>query len=194
VTNDGELLVLSDGSDVLTWVDPAAGFSKVRSVEVKMGDRPVTNLNEVRGWDFWYGGGCAVLCCAVLCADSLLLQSLARPHRASTQHHLTTHTPHDPPPTKTPQLEMVDGEVWANVWYTPCIARVCPATGQVTGWLLMHGLRESLLRRNLPMQGKRMDVLNGASRVEGWGVVVQARRGHGVAFLFCGCRVWWVGD
>jgi glutamine cyclotransferase len=56
---------------------------------------------------------------------------------------------------------MVDGEVWANIWQTQCIARICPATGQVTGWLLMHGLRDALLRRNLPMRGKEMDVLNG---------------------------------
>ncbi|KAI8463079.1 MAG: glutamine cyclotransferase precursor-like protein [Monoraphidium minutum] len=59
------------------------------------------------------------------------------------------------------ELEVIDGEVWANVWQTPCIARICPATGAVRGWLLMQGLWEALARRNLPMQGKSMDVLNG---------------------------------
>lgn len=57
---------------------------------------------------------------------------------------------------------MVNGEVWANVWYTDCIARVCPATGKVVGWVLMHGLRSGLAARGLPMNGRQMDVLNGA--------------------------------
>lgn len=71
---------------------------------------------------------------------------------------------------------MVDGEVWANIWQTPCIARVCPTTGKVTGWLLMHGLREALLQRNLPMQGKTMDVLNGEGP-DGRGCVCFGGRG-----------------
>lgn len=49
ITAAGKLLVLSDGSDKLTWVDPAKGFATVRSVTVKDGDRPVPYLNEVRG-------------------------------------------------------------------------------------------------------------------------------------------------
>lgn len=33
------------------------------------------------------------------------------------------------------ELEWVDGEILANVWQTPRIARIDPATGQVTGWI-----------------------------------------------------------
>ena len=29
------------------------------------------------------------------------------------------------------QLEWVEGEIWANVWLTECIARIDPATGRV---------------------------------------------------------------
>ena len=29
------------------------------------------------------------------------------------------------------ELEWVDGEVWANVWNTDCIARINPTTGAV---------------------------------------------------------------
>lgn len=103
-TSDGRLIVLSDGSADLTWVDPADGFKRVRTVTVRDGERPVRYLNE---------------------------------------------------------LEWVEGEIWANVWQRACIARVCPETGRVTGWLLLHGLAEALQRRNLPMQGRSMDVLNG---------------------------------
>jgi glutamine cyclotransferase len=56
---------------------------------------------------------------------------------------------------------MIDGEIWANVWQTECIARISPSTGKVLGWVLMHGLAGALQRRNLPQKGTHMDVLNG---------------------------------
>jgi glutamine cyclotransferase len=46
---DGKLLVASDGSSALTWLDPGAGFKAVKSVAVRAGDRPVEQLNEVGG-------------------------------------------------------------------------------------------------------------------------------------------------
>ncbi|GAX83974.1 hypothetical protein CEUSTIGMA_g11398.t1 [Chlamydomonas eustigma] len=58
------------------------------------------------------------------------------------------------------ELELINGELWGNIWQTECIARVDLTTGQVTHWMLMHGLREKLLHR----QGTKknmMDVLNG---------------------------------
>ena len=33
------------------------------------------------------------------------------------------------------ELEVVKGEVFANVWQTDRIARIDPATGRVTGWI-----------------------------------------------------------
>jgi glutaminyl-peptide cyclotransferase len=33
------------------------------------------------------------------------------------------------------ELEWVNGEIFANVWYSPNIARIDPKTGVVTGWL-----------------------------------------------------------
>jgi glutamine cyclotransferase len=51
ITVDDEgLMVLSDGSDTLTWVDPEDGFKRVRSLEVRDGTRRVPLLNEVCGW------------------------------------------------------------------------------------------------------------------------------------------------
>ena len=38
------------------------------------------------------------------------------------------------------ELECVDGAVWANVWETPYIVRIDPATGVVTGALDTTGL------------------------------------------------------
>ncbi len=33
------------------------------------------------------------------------------------------------------ELEWVDGEIFANIWHSPRIARIDPATGVVVGWL-----------------------------------------------------------
>jgi len=60
------------------------------------------------------------------------------------------------------ELEWVDGEVWANIWLTECIARIDPTTGVVTGWLLMHGLRDSLAEGR-PGGLSGVDVLNGVA-------------------------------
>lgn len=57
---------------------------------------------------------------------------------------------------------MIGGEVWANVWQTECIARICPETGKVKAWMLMQGLGWSLQQRNLASNS--MDVLNGEAR------------------------------
>jgi glutamine cyclotransferase len=56
-------------------------------------------------------------------------------------------------------LEYIDGEIWANIWQTECIARICPDSGKVKGWVLMHGLRSNLAKRGLTNRG--IDVLNG---------------------------------
>ncbi len=38
------------------------------------------------------------------------------------------------------ELEYVDGEIWANIWYEDRIARISPKTGQVLGWIDMRNL------------------------------------------------------
>lgn len=53
------------------------------------------------------------------------------------------------------ELEWVKGEIWANVYQTDQIARIDPATGNVTGWIDLAGLLPLIDRT-----GKE-DVLNG---------------------------------
>ena len=53
------------------------------------------------------------------------------------------------------ELEVVGGEIWANVWQTDRIARVDPETGQVTGWIDLTGLLSEKDRK------RQVDVLNG---------------------------------
>jgi glutaminyl-peptide cyclotransferase len=41
------------------------------------------------------------------------------------------------------ELEVVRGEVYANVWHSDRIARINPSTGAVTGWIDLKGLRQT---------------------------------------------------
>lgn len=45
------------------------------------------------------------------------------------------------PLTDLNELEYIDGRVYANVWQTDRIAIIEPTSGQVTGWIDLHGLR-----------------------------------------------------
>jgi glutamine cyclotransferase len=38
------------------------------------------------------------------------------------------------------ELEWVEGEIWANVWGSDFIARIDPATGELTGWIDLSNL------------------------------------------------------
>lgn len=51
------------------------------------------------------------------------------------------------------ELEYINGEVWANVWYQDILVRIDPASGNVIGVVNMAGL--------YPQRGNRDEVLNG---------------------------------
>jgi glutaminyl-peptide cyclotransferase len=97
---DGKRLVMSDGSDKLTFRDPRT-FEEDGSVQVVRAGKPVRQLNE---------------------------------------------------------LECVEGLVYANVWGSDYIARIDPASGEVTGWIDASGLLQGSERMNT-------DVLNGIAHV-----------------------------
>jgi glutaminyl-peptide cyclotransferase len=96
LTQDGTHLIMSDGTSTLRFLDPET-LRPVRTLQVKDGNRPVEELNE---------------------------------------------------------LEVVNGEILANVWRTERIARISPASGQVTGWIDLTGLLD-------PRDRPGTDVMNG---------------------------------
>ena len=63
---------------------------------------------------------------------------------------------HGSPVSQLNELEWVAGEVFANIWQTDTIARIDPATGQVSGWIDLTGLLSDEDRR-----GSNAEVLNG---------------------------------
>jgi len=52
------------------------------------------------------------------------------------------------------ELEFIKGEIYANVWRTDRIARICPFSGKITGWIELKGLLS-------PKEYKSADTLNG---------------------------------
>lgn len=58
------------------------------------------------------------------------------------------------PVARLNELEYVEGEIWANVWWTDRIARIDPGTGRVTGWVDLEGILS-------PFAVGQKDVLNG---------------------------------
>ena len=60
------------------------------------------------------------------------------------------------PVTRLNELECVDGEIWANVWYSDAIVRIDPADGRVTGILDLTGILEPH-----PGEAQAGSVLNG---------------------------------
>lgn len=53
------------------------------------------------------------------------------------------------------ELELIKGEIWANIWQTDSIVRIDPASGNVKGWVNLSGILPASERSN------RVDVLNG---------------------------------
>jgi len=53
------------------------------------------------------------------------------------------------------ELEMVKGEIWANVWQTDYVARISPRDGRVLAWINLKGLLSPAVAKT------KVDVLNG---------------------------------
>jgi glutamine cyclotransferase len=51
------------------------------------------------------------------------------------------------PVTQLNELEVVEGEIFANVWQTDRIARISPSSGKVLGWIDLTGLLSPLYQR-----------------------------------------------
>ncbi|OGU10633.1 MAG: hypothetical protein A2X61_05090 [Ignavibacteria bacterium GWB2_35_12] len=96
LTNYNNLLIMSDGSNVLKYINPD-DFQIVRQISVFDGNTPLKNLNE---------------------------------------------------------LEMINGELFANIWTEDRIARIDPATGNVIGYIDFSFLRKFIHNENV-------DVFNG---------------------------------
>lgn len=58
------------------------------------------------------------------------------------------------PIKKLNELEFIKGEIYANIWKCDKIARICPHSGKITGWIDLKGLLS-------PKECKKAGPLNG---------------------------------
>ena len=56
--------------------------------------------------------------------------------------------------TNLNELELIRGEIWANIWHSDRIAKIDPKSGQVTAWIDLTAIAE-------PETREQEDVLNG---------------------------------
>lgn len=55
------------------------------------------------------------------------------------------------------ELELIEGQLWANIWMSPLIARINMHSGRVESWISAHTLRP----HEYSSPGHQIDVLNG---------------------------------
>lgn len=56
------------------------------------------------------------------------------------QVRTVTVTDHGKPVQRINELEYIDGEIYANIWFSNKIARISPETGRVLGWIDLAGI------------------------------------------------------
>jgi len=103
---------------------------------------------EGEGWGLTTDGT------AVIMSNGTSVLTWRDPKTFAVQKQLTV-SDHGTPVSQLNELEWVKGEIWANLWQSDQIARINPATGDVTGWIDLQGILPALDRT-----GKE-DVLNG---------------------------------
>ncbi len=137
------LALVDDRLIQLTWQSHIGFVYDAASFEL-LDDFPY--LTE--GWGLAYNGEHLVM------SDGTATLRFLDPTTLAQQHTLLVRDG-DIPVTSLNELEVIDGEIWANVYQTDRIARISQRTGSVTGWIDLTGLLAPEDRL------QRVDVLNG---------------------------------
>nr|WP_246347111.1 glutaminyl-peptide cyclotransferase [Sphingomonas jinjuensis] len=98
------------------------------------------DLKRVGGWRY-AGEGWAMTedGRSIILSDGTPTLRFLDPVKLTVTHRLTVTADGQPLPMLN-ELEYVNGEILANVWMTPRIARIDPATGKVKGWIDLSAL------------------------------------------------------
>ena len=139
------IVVVGDRIFQLTWKE-RIGFIYDRATFARVGEFTYTT----EGWGLTYDG-----------EHLLMSDGSATIYRLdlATQAVVDSFVVRDgaTPIVRLNELEMVDGELFANIWQTDRIARINPSDGQVTGWIDLTGL----LNASPFAPSRPVDVLNG---------------------------------
>ena len=144
----GEGIALDDDRIVQLTYKSGVGFVRDR--------KTFRVLREFRyageGWGLTYDGEHFIM------SDGSATLRLLDPKTFAVTSSLTV-TNGGKPVRKLNELEMVRGEIYANIWQSDWIARISPRSGKVTGWIDLSDLRVEARKR--VRRGAKFDVLNG---------------------------------
>jgi glutamine cyclotransferase len=137
----GEGITIKDGKVYqLTWQSQVGFVYDLKSFKLEK-----TFLLPGEGWGITHDGKHLIVSDGTAFLRFLDVTSLQEVSRLAV-------TLDGAPIDRLNELEFINGEVWANVWYTDMIVRIDPATGMVTSRLDLSGINQ---------QRGTDDVLNG---------------------------------
>jgi glutamine cyclotransferase len=136
------IAILGEKLFQLTWQNQIAVVYDLETFEI-LG----THLYEGEGWGLTHDGRSLIL------SDGTANIKYIDPTDFSVLRTIEVHDG-DTPVERLNELEYIDGEIWANIWYEDRIARISPESGEVKGWIDIGGLYPQSRRG-------REDVANG---------------------------------
>jgi glutaminyl-peptide cyclotransferase len=92
----------------------------------------------------------------LIMSDGTHVIRFLNPEDFTTKRTITVTDEKGRPLMEINELEFVKGEIWANVWQTPWIVRIDPATGKLLGRIDLSSIAENVAKKN-----RTADVLNG---------------------------------
>ena len=136
------ITILGDRLYQLTWQNNVVLVSDVDTL-----DRVATLRNDGEGWGLTHDG------VHLIVSDGSPTLRFHDPETFELVRRLSVHA-EGRPINNLNELEFINGEIWANVWYQDRLARISPETGTVLGWIDLSGLYPQSRRAS-------EDVLNG---------------------------------
>lgn len=125
----GEGIAILDGSLYqLTWQNGVAVVYDLDTFEVER-----TMPYEGEGWGLTHDGTHFIM------SDGSATLRFRDPQTFAVVREIEVRDAGTPVP-RLNELEYVDGEIWANIWYDDRIARIDPTTGEVRGYVDLHSL------------------------------------------------------
>jgi len=139
------IAIMGDKVYQLTWQERTAFVYNLADFKL---------LREVRysgeGWGLTHDGTHLIM------SDGTHVIRFIDPETFTTVRTITVNNERGQPLMDINELEMVEGELWANVWQSGWIMKIDPATGKLTGKIDLEKIVEDEQKRN-----KKADVLNG---------------------------------
>jgi glutamine cyclotransferase len=140
------------GEGLVSWGDQLINFTWQNQTGFRWDRRTLRRIGEWRyrgeGWGLTQNGR------EIIMSDGTDELRFLDPETLQERRRLAV-TDAGSPVERLNEIEWVDGEIYANVWLTPMIARIDPETGQVRGWIDLTALAAQSGRRGTD------DVLNG---------------------------------